>query len=158
LETRVISCSRLLRSSTKYYYVRLQVASVIECRQFERAAKLFVDKWRHRAIYRVVATFVECNGVYEVRSIPVVRWRSRGAAPAAGGPCRSPHQGDKSGANPTFRRRQRKLVQSNRCKTGPGKAVVGRPQGHVSLRGGDDAPRSSGRSFRSRRSQSAWGT
>src|SRR6516164_10561884 len=28
---------------------------------------------------------------------------------------------------PIFRRRQQKLVQSNRCKTGPGKAVAGRP-------------------------------
>jgi hypothetical protein len=30
-----------------------------------------------------------------------------------------------------FRRRQRKLVQSNRCKTGPGKAVAGRPVASV---------------------------
>ena len=30
-----------------------------------------------------------------------------------------------------FRRRQRKLVQSNRCKTGPGKAAAGRPVASV---------------------------
>jgi hypothetical protein len=30
-----------------------------------------------------------------------------------------------------FRRRQQKLVQSNRCKTGPGKAVAGRPVASV---------------------------
>jgi hypothetical protein len=30
-----------------------------------------------------------------------------------------------------FRRRQPKLVQSNRCKTGPGKAVAGRPVASV---------------------------
>src|SRR5215471_8024628 len=33
--------------------------------------------------------------------------------------------------SPTFRRRQQKLVQSNRCKTGPGKAVAGRPVASV---------------------------
>jgi hypothetical protein len=32
---------------------------------------------------------------------------------------------------PTLRRRQQKLVQSNRCKTGPGKAVAGRPVASV---------------------------
>ena len=31
----------------------------------------------------------------------------------------------------SFRRRQQKLVQSNRCKTGPGKAVAGRPVASV---------------------------
>jgi septal ring-binding cell division protein DamX len=30
-----------------------------------------------------------------------------------------------------FRRRQQKLVQSNRCKTGPGRAVAGRPVASV---------------------------
>jgi hypothetical protein len=30
-----------------------------------------------------------------------------------------------------FRRRQQKLVQSNRCKTGPGKAAAGRPVASV---------------------------
>ena len=34
-------------------------------------------------------------------------------------------------ASPCFRRRQQKLVQSNRCKTGPGKAVAGRPVASV---------------------------
>jgi ATP-binding cassette, subfamily B, bacterial len=33
--------------------------------------------------------------------------------------------------NLSLRRRQQKLVQSNRCKTGPGKAVAGRPVASV---------------------------
>ena len=33
--------------------------------------------------------------------------------------------------SPDLRRRQQKLVQSNRCKTGPGKAVAGRPVASV---------------------------
>ena len=37
--------------------------------------------------------------------------------------------GERIGLN--FRRRQQKLVQSNRCKTGPGKAVAGRPVASV---------------------------
>ena len=36
-----------------------------------------------------------------------------------------------AGASPCFRRRQQKLVQSNRCKTGPGKAAAGRPVASV---------------------------
>jgi hypothetical protein len=37
----------------------------------------------------------------------------------------------KSIGGPNLRRRQQKLVQSNRCKTGPGKAVAGRPVASV---------------------------
>jgi len=36
-----------------------------------------------------------------------------------------------STASLDFRRRQQKLVQSNRSKTGPGKAVAGRPVASV---------------------------
>jgi sugar lactone lactonase YvrE len=44
---------------------------------------------------------------------------------------REEHDGTITVIASSFRRRQQKLVQSNRCKTGPGKAAAGRPVASV---------------------------
>ena len=49
----------------------------------------------------------------------------------AGGSAREIAQLSRRPPSLDFRRRQQKLVQSNRCKTGPGKAVAGRPVASV---------------------------